>query len=151
MTFYYYLKKITNENCRLTVVGYTAYLIRTVGDIPRGLSIWGIRNIDCLPWRLYSRTPWGRHDAVPCGWDRRVYLALQRFNLSASSCCVFATRDLRTWFSVTFSWLNSLKFVINSSNFMLFRNIYVSFWNSDLTKYEWTILAARFECARFEK
>ena len=75
----------------------------------------------------------------------------QVFNLSASGCCVFATFDLITWFLLTSSWLTLLKFVINSSNFLLSQNIYVSFWNFDQTNYEWMVLAARFESARFEK
>ena len=71
-------------------------------------------------------------------------------NRSASGCYVLVTPDLNTWFSLTSSRLFLLNFVINSLNFLLFQNIYLLFWNFDQTKYEWIILVARFERARFE-
>ena len=91
--------------------------------------------------------------SVPRGPNLKkfIFKPLDLFiNLSASGCCLFATRDLITLFSLTSSRLTMLKFAMNSS-FLLSQNKYVSFRNFDQTKFQWMIFAARFESAMFEK
>ena len=70
-------------------------------------------------------------------------------NPSASGCYVFVTPDLNTWFSLTLLRQILRKVLINSSNFLLFQNIYVLFWKFDQTSNKWMIFAARFESASF--